>query len=140
MCVPIYVSALTQISIDGQNRIPTTDNRLLRRLVRDHRYRGHDALETLRRWPSVRRGEERNIFPFQENADIMFNSALLYELAVLKIYAEPLLKGVYQNQPEYAEVKRLLKFLSYFQTLDARSIPPTSILREFLGGSSFSYR
>lgn len=136
----IYVSALTQISIDGQNRIPTTDNRLLRRLVRDHRYRGHDALETLRRWPSVRRGEERNIFPYQENADIMFNSALLYELAVLKGYAEPLLKGVYQNQPEYAEVKRLLKFLSYFRILDSRSIPPTSILREFLGGSSFSYR
>jgi len=135
----IYVSALTQISVDGQNRIPTTDNRLLRRIVRDHRYRGHDALETLRRWPSVRRGEERNIFPFQENADIMFNSALLYELAVLKNYAEPLLKQVYQNQPEFAEVKRLLKFLSYFRHLSPRSIPPTSILREFLGGSSFHY-
>jgi len=136
----IYISALTQISIDGQNRIPTTDNRLIRRIVRDHRYRGHDALETLRRWPSVRRGEERNIFPYQENADVMFNSALAYELAVLKRYAEPLLKRVYQNEPEYAEVKRLLKFLSYFKELDARTIPPTSILREFLGGSSFSYQ
>ncbi len=135
----IYISALTQISIDGQNRIPTTDNRLIRRMVRDHRYRGHDALQTLHRWPSVRRGEERNIFPYQENADVMFNSALLYELAVLKQYAEPILKQVYQDQPEYAEVKRLLKFLSYFKPLDAKTIPPTSIMREFLGGSSFSY-
>jgi len=135
----VYVSALTQISVDGQNRIPTTDNRLIRRMVRDHKYRGHDALETLRRWPSVRRGEEKNIFPYQENADIMFNSSLLYELAVLKEYAEPLLKAVYQNQPEFAEVKRLLKFLSYFKPLSSRFIPPTSILREFLGGSSFRY-
>ncbi len=135
----VYVSALTQISVDGQNRIPTTDNRLIRRIVRDHRYRGHNALETLRRWPSVRRGEEKNIFPYQENADIMFNSALLYELAVLKEHAEPLLKAVYQNQPEFAEVKRLLKFLSYFKSLSSRFIPPTSILREFLGGSSFHY-
>ena len=135
----VYVSALTQISVDGQNRIPTTDNRLIRRMVRDHKYRGHDALETLRRWPSVRRGEEKNIFPYQENADIMFNSSLLYELAVLKEHAEPLLEAVYQDQPEFAEVKRLLKFLSYFKPLSSRFIPPTSILREFLGGSSFHY-
>ncbi|RLE16357.1 MAG: nucleoside kinase [Acidobacteria bacterium] len=135
----VYVSALTQISVDGQNRIPTTDNRLIRRIVRDHKYRGHSALETLHRWPSVRRGEEKNIFPYQENADIMFNSALLYELAVLKEHAEPLLEAVYQNQPEFAEVKRLLKFLSYFKPLSSRFIPPTSILREFLGGSSFHY-
>ncbi len=135
----VYVSALTQISVDGQNRIPTTDNRLIRRMVRDHKYRGHDALETLRRWPSVRRGEEKNIFPYQENADIMFNSSLLYELAVLKEHAEPLLEAVYQNQPEFAEVKRLLKFLSYFKPLSSRFIPPTSILREFLGGSCFHY-
>lgn len=135
----VYVSALTQISVDGQNRIPTTDNRLIRRIVRDHKYRGHNALETLHRWPSVRRGEEKNIFPYQENADIMFNSALLYELAVLKEHAEPLLEVVYQNQPEFAEVKRLLKFLSYFKPLSSRFIPPTSILREFLGGSSFHY-
>jgi len=133
------VSALTQISVDGQNRIPTTDNRLLRRMVRDHKYRGHDALETLHRWPSVRRGEEKNIFPYQENADIMFNSSLLYELAVLKEHAEPLLEAVYQNQPEFAEVKRLLKFLSYFKPLSSRFVPPTSILREFLGGSCFHY-
>jgi len=135
----VYVSALTQISVDGQNRIPTTDNRLLRRMVRDHKYRGHDALETLHRWPSVRRGEEKNIFPYQENADIMFNSSLLYELAVLKEHAEPLLEAVYQNQPEFAEVKRLLKFLSYFKPLSSRFVPPTSILREFLGGSCFHY-
>ncbi len=136
----VYISALTQISVDGQNRIPTTDNRLIRRMVRDHKYRGHSALETLSRWPSVRRGEEKNIFPYQENADIMFNSALLYELAVLKEHAEPLLEAVYQNQPEFAEVKRLLKFLSYFKPLSSRFIPPTSILREFLGGSSFHYK
>ncbi|NOZ12441.1 MAG: nucleoside kinase [Acidobacteria bacterium] len=135
----VYVSALTQISVDGQNRIPTTDNRLIRRIVRDYKYRGYSALKTLRRWPSVRRGEEKNIFPYQENADIMFNSALLYELAVLKEHAEPLLKAVFQNQPEFAEVKRLLKFLSYFKPLSSRFIPPTSILREFLGGSSFHY-
>ncbi len=135
----IYVSALTQISVDGQNRIPTTDNRLIRRIVRDHKYRGHSALDTLHRWPSVRRGEEKNIFPYQENADTMFNSALLYELAVLKEHAEPLLEAVYQNRPEFAEVKRLLKFLSYFKPLSSRFIPPTSILREFLGGSSFHY-
>ncbi len=136
----IYISALTQIGIDGHNRIPTTDNRLLRRMIRDYKYRGYSALETLQRWPSVRRGEEKNIFPFQEQADIMFNSALLYELAVLKKYAEPLLKNICQKEKEFAEAKRLLKFLSYFKDLnDEEEIPPTSILREFLGNSSFHY-
>ncbi len=136
----IYISALTQIGIDGHNRIPTTDNRLLRRMIRDYKYRGYSAFETLKRWPSVRRGEEKNIFPFQEQADIMFNSALLYELAVIKKYAEPLLKYICQSEPEYAEAKRLLKFLSYFKDMDNEDeIPPTSILREFLGNSSFHY-
>ena len=136
----IYISALTQIGIDGHNRIPTTDNRLLRRMIRDYKYRGYSAFETLKRWPSVRRGEEKNIFPFQEQADIMFNSALLYELAVIKKYAEPLLKYISQSEPEYAEAKRLLKFLSYFKDMDNEDeIPPTSILREFLGDSSFHY-
>ncbi len=136
----IYISALTQIGIDGHNRIPTTDNRLLRRIIRDHKYRGYSAFETLKRWPSVRRGEERNIFPYQEQADIMFNSALLYELAVIKKYAEPLLKNICQAEYEYAEARRLLKFLSYFKDLNEEDeIPPTSILREFLGNSSFHY-
>jgi len=136
----IYISALTQIGIDGHNRIPTTDNRLLRRMIRDYKYRGYSAYDTLKRWPSVRRGEEKNIFPYQEHADIMFNSALLYELALLKKYAEPLLKSICQNEKEYAEAKRILKFLSYFKDLnDEDEIPPTSILREFLGDSSFHY-
>lgn len=135
----IFVSALTQIAIDAQNPIHSTDNRLIRRMVRDYRFRGYSALETLRRWPSVRNGEEKYIFPFQENSDVMFNSALLYELAVLKTYAEPLLKTIPECEPEYAEANRLLKFLSYFQPISAREIPPTSILREFLGGSSFIY-
>lgn len=135
----VYVSALTQIGIDGHNRIPTTDNRLLRRIVRDFQFRGYSAKETLQRWPSVRRGEDRNIFPYQEHADIMFNSALMYELGVLKQHAEPLLKSVQQNVPEYAEAKRLLKFLSYFKDIPDNEIPPTSILREFLGSSSFKY-
>jgi uridine kinase len=135
----IFVSALTQISIDAQNPIPSTDNRLIRRMVRDYRFRNYSALETLRRWESVRHGEEKYIFPYQENADVMFNSALLYELAVLKTYAEPLLKTIPENESEFAEALRLMKFFSYFQPVSAREIPPTSILREFLGGSSFIY-
>jgi len=136
----IFLSALTQISFDEQNHISTADNRLFRRIVRDFRYRGYSAAETIKRWPSVRRGEEKNIFPFQENADVMFNSATIYELAVLKKYAEPLLQSVQESQPEYCEATRLLKFLSYFKPADDVEIPPTSVLREFLGGSSFSYK
>lgn len=139
MVFKIYVSALTQVGIDTHNRIPTTDNRLIRRLIRDNRYRGYNALETLKRWPSVRRGEESNIFPFQENCDIMFNSALVFELAVLKKYATPLLEEVPPIDREYSEAKRLLKFLSYFKPIHTKEIPPTSILREFLYGSAFSY-
>ena len=135
----IYVSAMTQISFDGHNRIPTTDNRLLRRMVRDHKFRSYSALDTIKRWQSVRKGEEKNIFPYQENADIMFNSALIYELGVIKNQAEPLLKQIYQKDPEHAEAVRLLKFLSYFVPIETEEIPPTSILREFLGGSSFNY-
>lgn len=135
----IFVSALTQVSIDSQNPIPTTDNRLIRRMVRDYRYRGYSALDTLRRWQSVRKGENRWIFPFQENADIMFNSALLAELGILKQYAEPILREVPESEPEYAEAVRLLKFLSYFKIISEKDIPPTSILREFFGGSSFRY-
>jgi len=134
----IYISALTQLNIDNHNRIPTTDTRLIRRMVRDSKYRGHSALTTLRTWKSVRRGEERNIFPFQEDADVMFNSALVYELAVLKKYAEPLLKEIDDKEPEYAEAKRLLKFLSYFKSIDdEKHILQTSILKEFVGGSCF---
>ena len=108
-------------------------------MIRDSKYRGYPAYETIKRWPSVRRGEEKNIFPFQENADVMFNSATLYELAVLKKYAEPILKQVPENREEYSESSRLLKFLSYFKPIDYNEIPPTSLLREFLGGSSFVY-
>lgn len=136
----IFISALTSISIDDHNPISTTDNRLIRRIIRDAKYRGYSALETIRRWPSVRRGEEKNIFPHQENAEVMFNSALLYELAVLKKYLDPLLKSVPENQPEFAEALRLLKFMGYFKTIDDNEIPPTSLIREFLGGSSFSYK
>lgn len=135
----IFLSALTQISIDDQNHISTTDNRLIRRMIRDSKYRNYSAAETIRRWPSVRAGEDQNIFPYQENADVMFNSALIYELAVLKKYAEPLLKSVTESQPEFSESNRLLKFLSYFKVIDDFEIPPTSVLREFLGGSSFTY-
>ena len=135
----IFLSALTQISIDDQNHISTTDNRLIRRMIRDSKYRNYTAQDTIRRWPSVRVGEEKNIFPYQENADIMFNSALIYELAVLKKYAEPLLKAVTESQPEFSESNRLLKFFSYFKTIDDQEIPPTSLIREFLGGSSFTY-
>jgi uridine kinase len=135
----IFISALTQISFDEHTHISTADNRLLRRIIRDSKYRGYSASETIKRWPSVRRGEEKNIFPYQENADVMFNSATLYELAVLKKYAEPILKNVPENCVEYIEANRLLKFLSWFKQIDDSEIPPTSLLREFLGGSSFAY-
>ena len=135
----IYVSALTTISLDDHNWIPTTDNRLLRRIIRDYNYRGCSARETISRWPSVRAGEDKWIFPYQENADVMFNSALLFEFAVLRYHAEPILNSVPRNCPEYAEAYRLLKFIQYFTPLQDKEIPPTSLLREFLGGSSFKY-
>ena len=131
----IYISALTQLNIDEHNRIPTTDGRLLRRMVRDARTRGSSAQETIRMWPSVRRGEEENIFPFQEEADAMFNSALVYELAVLKQYAQPLLFAIPKDSEEWLEAKRLLKFLDYFSGVSSEDIPKNSILREFIGGS-----
>lgn len=133
----IYVSALTQMNIDEHNRIPTTDGRLIRRMVRDARTRGASAQKTISMWPSVRRGEDENIFPYQESADVVFNSALIYELAVLKQYAEPLLFGIRPEDSEYLEAKRLLKFLNYFQGIDSNLIPGNSILREFIGGSFF---
>ncbi|MCT4593002.1 MAG: nucleoside kinase [Anaeromicrobium sp.] len=134
----IYISALTQLNIDGHNRIPTTDTRLIRRIVRDSKYRGHSAKTTLGLWKSVRRGEKRNIFPYQEEADVMFNSALFYELAVLKKYAEPLLKEITKEDKEFVEAKRLLKFLHYFLSIEREEvIPQTSILKEFVGGSCF---
>ncbi len=135
----VYASALTTILLDTHNYIPTTDNRLLRRIVRDYKYRGVSARDTIRRWPSVRRGENRWIFPYQENADAMFNSAMLFELAVLKNQALPLLEQVTENCEEYAEAYRLMKFLRYIHTISEDQIPPTSLLREFLGGSSFDY-
>ena len=135
----IYVSALTTISLDDHNWIPTTDNRLLRRIIRDFNYRGYSARETISRWPSVRAGEDKWIFPYQENADVMFNSALLFEFAVLRLHAEPILMGVPRNCPEYCEAYRLLKFIKYFVPVQDKEIPPTSLLREFLGGSSFKY-
>ena len=135
----IYVSALTTLTIDEHNWVPTTDNRLLRRIIRDHKYRGMSALETIRRWPSVRRGEDRWIFPYQENADSTFNSSLIFELGVMRDYGEALLKNFPRDMPEYAEAYRLMKFLSYFAPIPERDIPPTSLLREFLGGSSFHY-
>ena len=135
----IYVSALTTILLDNHNYIPTTDNRLLRRIIRDYKYRGYSAEETISRWPSVRAGEEKWIFPYQENADVMFNSALLFELAIIKDYAEPILRKVPNNRPEYSEAYRLRKFLGYFVPLQDKELPPTSLLREFLGGSSFRY-
>ncbi len=133
----IYISALTSMNIDGHNRIPTTDGRLIRRMVRDARTRGSDARRTIEMWPSVRRGEQENIFPFQEEADAMFNSALIYELAVLKQFAEPLLFSITKEQPEYYEAKRLLKFLEYFLGVSSESLPNNSICREFVGGSCF---
>lgn len=134
----IYISALTSINIDGHNRIPTTDGRLLRRMVRDARTRGTSAQTTIKMWPSVRRGEEENIFPFQENADAMFNSILIYELAAFKTYAEPLLFDIRPDEPEYHEAKRLLKFLEYFVGIDPKVVPNNSICREFIGGSYFN--
>lgn len=133
----VYVSALTALNIDNHNRIPTTDGRILRRMVRDFQYRGHSPIETLKRWASVRNGEDNNIFPYQENADAMFNSTFVYEFSVMKKYAEPLLKQVPADIPEYREVKRLLKFLSFFEDMDDSTIPPNSILREFIGNSIF---
>lgn len=135
----VYASALTTILLDNHNYIPTTDNRLLRRIIRDYKYRGVSAQETIRRWPSVRSGENRWIFPFQENADAMLNTAMLYELSVLKMQAEPLLQQVPENCEEFAEAYRLLKFLKYFKGIPYNNLPPTSLLREFLGGSSFHY-
>lgn len=133
----IYISALTQLNIDEHNRIPTTDGRLIRRMVRDNRTRGTSAKQTIAMWGSVRRGEEENIFPYQEEADVMFNSALIYELAVLKVYAEPLLFQIEKDAPEYQEAKRLLKFLDYFLAIPGDDVPHNSILREFMGGSCF---
>lgn len=138
----IYASALTSIALDNNNRIPTTDNRLIRRIVRDAQCRSYSALDTIRRWQSVRNGENRNVFPYQENADVMFNSSLVYELSVLRIFVEPLLHKIQPIEPEYAEAVRLLKFISYFAPADFKhieQIPPTSVLREFIGFSSFSY-
>mgnify|MGYP003287683500 CR=1 FL=1 len=135
----VYASALTTILLDNHNYIPTTDNRLLRRIIRDYKYRGVSAQETIHRWPSVRAGENKWIFPYQENADAMFNTAMLYELSVIKMQAEPLLQQVPENCEEYAEAYRLLKFLKYFKGIPYNNLPPTSLLREFLGGSSFHY-
>jgi len=135
----VYASALTTLLLDNHNYIPTTDNRLLRRIIRDNKYRGVDARETIRRWPSVRKGENKWIFPYQEKADAMFNTAMLFELAVIKSQADPLLEQVPENCPEYAEAYRLRKFLRYIKPIPEAQIPPTSLLREFLGGSSFEY-
>ena len=133
----IYISALTQLNIDEHNRIPSTDGRLIRRIVRDARTRGSSAMRTISMWPSVRRGEEENIFPYQEQADVMFNSSLLYELAVLKQYVEPLLFGVDKESEEYLEAKRLLKFFDYFVGIGSEYVPTNSLLREFIGGGCF---
>ena len=133
----IYISALTQLNVDEHNRIPTTDGRLLRRIVRDARTRGSSARRTIGMWPSVRRGEEKNIFPYQEEADVMFNSALIYELAVLKPYVEPLLFGIERDCPEYIEAKKILKFLDYFVGIGSENVPDNSLLREFIGGGCF---
>ena len=135
----VYASALTSLSIDENNNISTSDNRLLRRMIRDAKYRGYSARETIMRWPDVRRGEEKWIFPYQENADVMFNSSLFYELAVFKSQAEPMLHAVPENVPEYSEAQRLLRFLDYIVPLQDKELPPTSLAREFLGGSSFKY-
>jgi len=133
----VYISALTQLNVDVHNRIPTTDGRLIRRIVRDARTRGNNAKDTIAMWPSVRRGEEKYIFPFQEEADVMFNSALIYELSVIKQFAEPLLFAVPRDCPEFYEAKRLLKFLDYFLSQDVTNVPKNSILREFVGGGCF---
>ena len=134
-----YASALTSIMLDDHNYIPTTDNRLLRRIIRDYKYRGNTAQMTLSRWPSVRAGEDKWIFPYQENADAMFNTAMLFELAVIKNQAMQALEEVPQNCPEYSEAKRLIDFLRYIKPIPEANIPPFSLLREFLGGSSFTY-
>jgi uridine kinase len=133
----IYVSALTSMNIDDHNRIPTTDTRIIRRIVRDFQFRGNNALNTIKRWPSVRRGEEKNIFPFQEEADVMFNSSLIFELGVLKSFAEPLLSEIDSTQTEFSEARRLIEFLSYFLPIEPGEIPANSIIREFIGGSCF---
>lgn len=125
--------------MDNLSRFSTTDNRLLRRIVRDSKYRSHTALDTLRRWGSVRRGEEKNIFPYQEEADYMFNSSLIFEISILKRYAEPLLMEVPDTEKEYSEARRLLKMLDFFMPIDDKEVPPTSLIREFIGGSSFTY-
>jgi uridine kinase len=135
----VYVSALTTISLDGHNWIPTTDNRLLRRIVRDYQFRGYSAVQTISRWPSVRRGEDKWIFPYQENADEMFNSAMIYELAAMRHYAEPILNEVNENEEEYSDAYRLLRFLRYFNYMYEKELPGTSLLREFLGGGKFIY-
>lgn len=135
----VYISALTAISLDNHNWIPASDNRLLRRMIRDYQYRNYSPMDTISRWASVRAGEEKWIFPYQENADAMFNSAMIYELAALRKYAEPILAEVPNNAPEYSEAHRLAKFLSYFNHINDKELPPTSLLREFLGGSSFRY-
>ena len=135
----IYVSCLTSVAMDNLSRIPTSDNRMLRRITRDYATRGSNALATLQRWPSVRRGEEKHIFPYQENADVMFNSSLFYEISVLRQKVEPILREVNDTEPEYGEVRRLLKFLDNFIPISPDEIPPTSVLREFIGGSSFKY-
>lgn len=135
----VYVSALTTILLDDHNYIPTTDNRLLRRIIRDYKYRGVNAQESIHRWPSVRAGENKWIFPYQENADAMFNSAMIFELGVIKEQAEPLLEQVPENSPEYSEAYRLRKFLNYLRPIPNKDIPPTSLIREFLGGGSFHY-
>ena len=135
----IYISCFTTVAMDNISRIPTTDNRLLRRMIRDYRTRGSSAVDTLSRWASVRRGEERHIFPYQENADVMFNSSLFYELPILTRFAEPILREVPDTEPVYAEARRMLKFLDDFTPFDTAEVPPTSILREFIGGSSFHY-
>ena len=135
----VYVSVLTSISLDNHNWIPTTDNRLLRRIIRDYRFRGYSAEDTINRWPSVRRGEDKWIFPYQENADAMFNSAMLYELAALRKFAEPILAQVPESSKANAEAYRLLRFLRYFNYIPTEELPGTSLLREFLGGGSFKY-
>ena len=135
----VYASALTTLLLDDHNYIPTTDTRLLRRMIRDAKYRGTSATDTIKRWPSVRAGENKWIFPYQENADVMFNTALLFEIAVIKQQALELLESVPENKEEYSEAYRLKEFLSYFRSIDVNKIPPTSLIREFIGGSSFKY-
>jgi uridine kinase len=135
----IYISCFTSVAMDNFSRIPTSDNRMLRRTIRDHATRGNNALRTLQMWPSVRRGEEKHIFPYQENANVMFNSSLFYEISVLRALAEPVLLEVPDTAPEYAEAKRMLRFLDNFVPIAPDEIPPTSLLREFIGGSSFKY-